>query len=224
MSEWTTVSLENLSKNFGKQTIFESLEIRLGPGLYLIHGENGVGKSTFLKLLAGVEKPDSGQVLIQGASVSTSRLVANQRRTYVPDQPTFFDHCRVREILSLFGSLYGLDSSAQVERIEAWELGGILLQPWHALSLGQKKRVFLAGLLLPQVPIWTLDEPTNGLDSKFRELLIQQIRVHVSAGHTVILSSHELSQSDFPNLGSQAQLIRLWRSEGKTHVGPELLG
>lgn len=224
MTETNSIQLASLRKSYGRKTIFDQLDLKLSPGLYLVKGENGTGKSTLLKLIAGVEEPDSGLVSIYGKSVARQRLATNMKRTFVPDQPTFFDHCRVEEIFSLFSSLYGLDSVAQSIQIQTWALEGIWAQPWRSLSLGQKKRVFLAGLLLPQVPVWTLDEPTNALDSRFRQVLIHQIEAHISQGDTVILSSHELVREEIASVGARTHVLRLDASQGVTRVSAELLG
>lgn len=224
MPETTSIQFESLRKSYRRKTVFDQLNLKLSPGLYLVKGENGTGKSTLLKLIAGVESPDSGFVSIYGNSVARQRLSTNLKRTFVPDQPVFFDYCRVEEIFSLFSSLYALNSVAQSIQIQTWDLEEIWAQPWRSLSLGQKKRVFLAGLLLPQVPIWTLDEPTNALDSRFRQVLIQQIETQITVDHTVILSSHDLVREDFANVGARTHVLRLDASQGMTRVNSELLG
>lgn len=224
MTETNSIQLESLRKSYGRKTIFDQLDLKLSPGLYFVKGENGTGKSTLLKLIAGVEAPDSGLVSIYGNSVARQRLSTNLKRTFVPDQPVFFDYCRAEEIFSLFSSLYGLDSLAQSIQIQTWDLVEIWMQSWRTLSLGQKKRVFLAGLLLSQVPIWTLDEPTNALDSRFRQVLIQQIEMQIISGHTVILSSHDLVPEDFVSIGARTHVLRLEAFQGVTRVNSELLG
>lgn len=163
-------------------------------------GRNGAGKSSLFTLLNGLERPDSGQVLFDGAPLDYSRAGLKRLRTRVglvfqdPDAQLFSGS--VYEDVS-FGPLnLGLPAAEVRGRVEAAlravglaELSG---RPTHALSYGEKKRACLAGVLAMRPEVLVLDEPTAGLDQPMRAELVRLLdRLHAD-GLTIILATHDV--------------------------------
>ncbi len=163
-------------------------------------GRNGAGKSSLFTLLNGLERPDTGQVLFDGAPLDYSRAGLKRLRARIglvfqdPDAQLFSGS--VYEDVS-FGPLnLGLPAAEVRRRVEAAldavglaELSG---RPTHALSYGEKKRACLAGVLAMRPEVLVLDEPTAGLDQPMRAELVRLLdRLHAD-GLTIILATHDV--------------------------------
>ncbi|MFT7618294.1 MAG: ABC-type multidrug transport system ATPase subunit [Planctomycetota bacterium] len=185
--------------NFGKegQVALEHLDLRLprGEALMLV-GPNGAGKSTALRLIAGIERPDSGSLKVFGAS---ARDMSNRRRVgYLPDASELFPFLDVVETLEFFGTAANL-SRAEIkkESDELVELFG--MKPWQkkrvkTYSLGMRRRLGLACVLIGKPDLLLLDEPTSGLDPAATRLFLDVCRREKSRGASLIISSHHLRQ------------------------------
>ena len=175
------LNVEKVSKTFGEKVLLDKVTLGINKGDKVgVIGVNGTGKSTLLKIIAGIEEPDEGNV-IKGRNVTV---------TYLAQSP---DHAKDETVLS-----YVLRGKANASEAKAKEilnkLGiGVFDASMDMLSGGQKKRVALAKALVEPTEVLILDEPTVGLDPK-QIIEIRDVIRDLSKDHTIILSSHILSE------------------------------
>lgn len=191
-------------KSFGIKNI--TLEVNKGEAFGFL-GHNGAGKTTAIKCLMGLQYPTKGEVFING--ISSSNPEARGKVGFLPEQPYFYDHLSIYELLSFFGGLAGIESHIIPGRINAVlnKLG--LTARKHSrlrtLSKGLMQRVGLAQALLSEPELLVLDEPFSGLDPigrrEFRDIF-QELK---SSGVTLFMSSHILS--DVEALCSRAAIL-----------------
>ena len=170
-----------------------SFEVRGGEIVGLI-GPNGAGKTTTLRALAGILRPTSGRVAIDGHDLIADPLEAKRRLAFMPDEPHLFEYLTVNEHLRLVARLYGV---ADVERraaalIEELELQGKERSLPGELSRGMRQKVVIACGLVREATTLLFDEPLTGLDPlgirRMRETIVARGR----AGAAILLSSHLL--------------------------------
>ena len=187
----------SLTKRYGRITALNNVNLRVRRGEILgLVGDNGSGKSTFLKLLAGQIFPTEGEVRLFGAG--TERELARQRRRVgtMIETPGFYPQLTVERNLEYYRIQKGIPGKEQVRNILR-QIGLYERRKTYGkqLSLGMKQRLGLAGALLGRPPILILDEPTNGLDPSG----IHEIRNLVKSlpdlyDCTILISSHMLSE------------------------------
>ena len=174
-----------------------TLALRRGDVLGLL-GLNGAGKSTTLKLLAGVLAPDSGTLRIAGHSMTDAPLEARARLGYLPDVPPLHPDMRVGAFLAHAARLRRLTGGAIAEAvarvIERCDLGGVRERRIEGLSKGYRQRVGLAQALVHDPEVLLLDEPGSGLDPHQTEELRALVREHGRA-HCVLFSTHLLHEA-----------------------------
>ena len=177
-----------------------SLSIERGE-LVCLMGSNGAGKTTVLKILAGLLLPTSGTVLIDGQDVRRfSARLRSQVGFASSDRPGFYDQLTGRHNLAFFAALCGLSTKQAGRRIdELLELLDIAVvdQPYQACSAGMKQRLLLARALLHDPPILFFDEPTKSLDP----IQAEHVRVLLKdrfarMGKTLFLTSHVAAEAE----------------------------
>ena len=170
-----------------------SFEVRGGEIVGLI-GPNGAGKTTTLRALAGILRPTSGRVAIDGHDLIADPLEAKRRLAFMPDEPHLFEYLTVNEHLRLVARLYGV---ADFERraaalVEELELEGKERSLPGELSRGMRQKVVIACGLVREATTLLFDEPLTGLDPlgirRMRETIVARGR----AGAAILLSSHLL--------------------------------
>lgn len=172
--------------------LFEKLDLSLSPGEMLqISGPNGSGKTSLLRLLAGLRPPSEGEVLLQGKPLSSWR-------GQLADQLLWIGHAEgVKGLLSAEENLSWLCAlQTPVAREAIWQaleqvgLKGFEESACHTLSAGQQRRVALARLYLPAPALWILDEPFTALDKTGVAQLEAHLVAHCEKGGVVVLTTH----------------------------------
>lgn len=173
------LSATNLACRRGERTLFAGLAFALEPGEALqVTGPNGTGKSSLIRILAGLLRPVEGTVTRAGAlGLVDERLALDE-------------HLPLGKALAFWSALDGHRAAAD-EAIGLLGLAELLDVPVRYLSTGQRKRAALARLLGSQSAIWLLDEPLNGLDSAAGRLSEQLVEDHCTAGGIAIVASHQ---------------------------------
>ena len=185
----------NLSCRRGRRLLFEGLDLRLEPGsITWLRGTNGSGKTSLMRILAGLSAPAAGEVLWNGQSLRAAGRAARLGIIYIGHANALKDDLTLQESLAFLGRLAELpDASAQAER--ALERMGLAAQRPLAvrmLSQGQRRRGALARLALDEQPrTWILDEPYDSLDSASTLLLSGLIEAQAARGGAVLLTSHQ---------------------------------
>lgn len=174
-----------------------TLALRAGDVLGLL-GLNGAGKSTTLRLLAGVLAPDAGSVTIAGHSLEDAPLEARARLGYLPDLPPLYPDMRVDDYLAhaaRLRRLKGAALAAAVDRaVERCRLGDVRRRRIEVLSKGYRQRVGLAQALVHEPSVLLLDEPGSGLDPQQTEEL-RALVTDYGREHAVVLSTHLLHEA-----------------------------
>ncbi len=166
-----------------------SLECAAGAPVTLL-GENGAGKSTLLSIVAGILAPDEGIVTLDGATLLGDHPPARRRLGFVPEHPDALPHATVGELVALVAALKGAAvDQAVLGRVGVAEL---LERRLGTLSLGQRRRAFVAAALVGAPGCLILDEPTNGLDPDGITMLGELLRERAAAGAVVMVATHDL--------------------------------
>ncbi len=173
-----------------------SLSLQRGDILGLL-GLNGAGKSTTLKMLAGVLTPDAGQITIAGHSLHDDPIAAKQQIGFLPDQPPVYPDLSVAAYLKLSAQLRRVPSNHLKEQTDAimerCELTEVAKKRIGKLSKGYQQRVGLAQALIHKPAVALLDEPSNGLDPQQMQSM-RNLITDVAEQSCVIFSTHLLSE------------------------------
>ena len=191
--------INGVSRSFGAVKAVENLTLSLGKGEVTgFLGTNGAGKTTTIKMLIGLIRPTSGTVRLLGGDPSDA--AARARIGYMPEMAYYYPYLNVRELLSFYGGICGMDKktvrSRTDELLEAVELTEAARRPLKEYSKGMLQRAGIAQALLSDPDLLILDEPFTGLDPlariHFRELL-KRLR---GRGKSIFFSSHELGETE----------------------------
>jgi ABC-2 type transport system ATP-binding protein len=189
------LSLEHLQRTYGAFVAVDDLSFEVGAGEIVgLIGPNGAGKTTTLRSLAGILKPTSGHVLIDGYDIVLHPLEAKRRLAFMPDEPHLFEYLTVAEHLRLIGRLYGVaDVEARSRRLLGeLELGGKEELLPGELSRGMRQKVVIACGLVRDATTLLFDEPLTGLDPMGIRRMRETILTRARDGAAILLSSHLL--------------------------------
>jgi ABC-2 type transport system ATP-binding protein len=195
------IQTQNLSKNFGLLRAVDDLSLDIGAGeFFAFLGPNAAGKTTTIKMLAGLLKPSFGTARVAGFDIQQNPAAAKRLISYVPDFPFLYDKLTPTEFLRFVGELYELDKA------EIMRLTGRLFEQFHLtdyhnelienLSHGTKQRVAIAAGLLHDPKVLIIDEPMVGLDPMHARVVKDEFKARSQAGCTIFLSTHTLSVAE----------------------------
>ncbi len=178
----------------GDRRLFRGLSFELGPGQLLrVEGANGAGKTSLLRLLAGLGLPAAGEVHWQGQPIRRQRETYAQALLYLGHLGGLKDELTPAENLQIEADLAGtpgVDAARISEALSNWGLARQAKLPLRVLSAGQRRRAALARLQLTEAALWILDEPFNALDVDAVAHLGRQIEAHVQRGGLAVITSH----------------------------------
>ena len=182
----------------GARLLFEKVDLALRPGeLVWLRGRNGRGKTSLLRLVAGIATPEAGQVLLDGAPIAANDE-RSRRVTYLGHQHALKDDLTSAEALEFLLRIHGRrsDRSSVDAALEHWGMLGQRNTWVRRLSQGQRRRVALARLVGEHdARLWLLDEPFDALDSDGVERLNVLLLQHLGRGGTVLLTGHQAALS-----------------------------
>jgi len=193
------IEVRNLTRDFGKTRAVDGISFEFATGqIFGFVGPNGAGKTTSLRILATLDEPTAGDVLIDGVSAVQYPERCRHRLGFMPDSLPEHRDMSVHEYLDFFARAYGLRSRRRAARLEQVEhfanLLGIRHKTLNALSKGMKQRVSLARALVHDPPLLLMDEPAAGLDPRARVELRELLRILAEQGKAVLISSHILTE------------------------------
>jgi ABC-2 type transport system ATP-binding protein len=193
------LEVKNLSRHYGTLRAVEDLSFTLEAGTILgFIGPNGAGKSTTMRILATLDVPSAGEVLLEGRSVVERPDQARPLIGYMPDRYGTYDDMTVFEFLDFFARAYGQKGAQRADRVDSvMDFTGLLPlkdKLTSELSKGMKQRVALGRTLLHDPKLLILDEPADGLDPRARIELRELLRALASQGKAVLISSHILTE------------------------------
>jgi ABC-2 type transport system ATP-binding protein len=190
---------DHLQKKFGAIAAVSGVTFSAAPGEVLgLLGPNGAGKSTTISMLAGLTKPDSGSVTIDGTVLGTGADPTKRRLGLVTQEIALLEELPARMNLEFFGGLYGLAGSALAARIAAvLELTSLADRAGDLpseFSGGMRRRLNIACALLHEPQILLLDEPTVGVDPQSRNAIFDTIEILAGEGRTLIYTTHYMEE------------------------------
>lgn len=177
--------------------LFEQLHFALQPGDMLqISGPNGSGKTSLLRLIAGLRQPTSGDILLQGQALNEQRSELARNLLWIGHAAGIKGLLSAEENLAWLCALHRPASREAIwQALEAVGLRGFEDVPCHTLSAGQQRRVALARLYLEDTPpLWVLDEPFTALDKSGVAQLEAHLAAHCERGGVVVLTTHHSLQ------------------------------
>jgi ABC-2 type transport system ATP-binding protein len=189
------LTARNLVKNYGRVRALDGFDLTVSAGEIVgLVGHNGAGKSTFVAIVAGLLRPDAGEITIAGGTPRAAR----RRLGLAPQEIGLYRPATVRENLRLFGALAGLRRgrlrAAIDETATALAITDVLDRPLGTLSGGQVRRTQAATALLHHPDLLLLDEPTVGADPVTREALLGVLRDRAAAGAAICYTTHYLPE------------------------------
>lgn len=179
-----SLKVKEIYKTLGTRAVLRGLNLTLKAGeVTALIGQNGVGKTTLLRLMAGVLEPDKGQVLYTG-----------KNQAYLAENTPLHDHLTAADYLHFFARLHNRSTADIQNMIERTGIGHLVNMPIGRLSRGQRQLVGLAITLLPSPDLLLLDEPTSGLDpvqrGRMHKLLSEEAKNRI-----ILLSTHGLEEA-----------------------------
>lgn len=196
------LNAQGLACTRGNQRLFSDINLQLGAGQWLyLQGENGAGKTSLLRILAGLTLPTEGDVLWQDSPIGKQRSQYHQDLLYIGHHAGLKEDLTLTENLRAQLAIDGIQASTAAisEALTQMGLGKRQHLPARALSAGQKRRGLLARALLRPAKLWILDEPFNALDVKAIADVQNLLKAHLANGGLLVLTSHQT-----PDLGQDA--------------------
>ncbi|AMD60162.1 heme ABC exporter ATP-binding protein CcmA [Agrobacterium pusense] len=189
------LTAENLGVRRGEDFIFMNISFKLSDGEALVlTGRNGSGKSTLLRTVAGLLRPERGQVKIAGEGIE-AEMRPSEACHYLGHRNAMKTELTVSENLHFWkdflGDFHGAAGVAIDEAAESVGLDGITHLPFGYLSAGQQRRFAMAKLLVAWRPVWILDEPTAALDRAADDMFTDLVKGHLAKGGIVLAATHQ---------------------------------
>ena len=190
----TIVNIQNLTKRYGRKLALDNVSLSIPAGcVFALLGENGAGKSTTIKTLMGLVRPDSGTAEVFGKNCTRDFESLRPRIGYIPEFPTLYDWMTIDEIGWFTAGFYPPGFAEHFgAKIREFELDP--KQKIRNLSKGGRAKVSLALAMAPQPELLVLDEPTSGLDTLVRRRFLESMVDVAATGRTVLLSSHQIGE------------------------------
>ena len=187
------ITFRRFRKVFGHQVAVADLTLDVRPGETLaLLGPNGSGKTTTLKAAAGLIRPTSGEVLLGEPGHPASLPSARNLVSFLPQRVTFPDTLTGRDVIEFYRELRGTPAARTDEVLRFASLNGAAGRAVGTYSGGMLQRLGLAVAVLPQAPVFLLDEPTAALDPDGLAAFYLVVERHVAEGRTVLFTSHQL--------------------------------
>jgi heme exporter protein A len=182
---------EDLACRRGERRVFTGLSFRLPPGGALVlTGANGSGKTSLLRLLAGLIPPAAGRLAWGSSPIERDSAVHRGRLHYVGHQDGVKPGLTPRETLAYWAALRSCKAPRLEEALVAFALVPVADWPCRWLSAGQRRRLALARLCATEASLWLLDEPISALDQENQARLEEVIAAHCAAGGRVVVATH----------------------------------
>ncbi|WNV84757.1 ABC transporter ATP-binding protein [Umezawaea sp. Da 62-37] len=195
------LSCRGLCKRFGELTAVDDVTFTISAGeTYGLLGPNSAGKTTIISMVAGILRPDVGDVLVEGVPVSTRTTEPKGRIGYVPQELALYPDLTGRENLRFFARLQGLSRTAVARRVaHVLDVVGLADRAddrAEHYSGGMKRRLHIGMGLLHEPVLLVLDEPTAGVDPQSRNAIMDNIRELADSGLAILYTTHYMEEAE----------------------------
>lgn len=213
------LEITGLTKAFDGRPVLAGLDlsVRAGECVALLGG-NGSGKTTTLRAVAGLVRPDSGRITVDGIDAVRCGKAARGRLSFLPQKSVFPGTLSVRETLAVTARLRSLGRAAVERELADCALVEAADRPVAALSGGQRQRLGLAVAFLPDVPLYLFDEPTANLDPPSLEVFFRRAAALAEIGRAVLFTTHVAS--DVEKLATRVEVLTGGRIEREAGILP----
>jgi len=186
------LSAQGLTLFRGERCLFKGLSFALNPGgLLLLEGQNGSGKTSLMRAIAGLLPIEDGVVLWDGRSIRSNRQDFYASLVWMQHRVGFKADLTLVENLRFEAHLRSQSNEDFAEVLQRLGIERLKRLPMRALSAGQQRRVALARMLLSRVPLWFMDEPFTNLDRQGRRLVMDLATTHLGNGGMCIMAAHQ---------------------------------
>ncbi|MGH2583082.1 MAG: heme ABC exporter ATP-binding protein CcmA [Anaerolineales bacterium] len=188
------IRARQVSKRFGYQFVLQGVDLEVPKGeIVALLGPNGAGKTTFLRILATLVKPTSGQILVAGFDLSGEAHFARAKLGYQAHQHLLYGDLSAQQNLALFARLHGLPKPARriSQLLDLFDLVRRRTDPVRVFSRGMQQRLSLARVLLHEPKVLLLDEPHNSLDKDATILIDGILRDLAKRGCSLLFATHD---------------------------------
>jgi ABC-2 type transport system ATP-binding protein len=228
------LSINNLTKKFGTKTAVNSVSFKVEKGkIYSLIGPNGSGKTTIVKMIAGLLRPTTGSIVVDGHDVVNDPIATKSIVGYIPDEPTIWNTMTGEEFLHFTGALFGIPLPARVARIKEllpiFRLSGVEKELFGQYSRGNRQKFSILAALLHSPKLLLIDEPIVGLDPQSATVAKNLFAQFARSGGSVLLVTHTLSAaeelSDTVGLLKDSKLVAsgtLAEMRSRAHVDPSV--
>jgi ABC-2 type transport system ATP-binding protein len=195
------IELDHVVKRFGELIAVNDVTLTVERGeFFAVLGPNAAGKTTTLKILAGLMKATSGHARVGGFDVQEQPLEARRRMAFVPDFPFLYEKLTPWEFFRFTGQLFGMTDELLnrngSELIARFNLDPFVNKGIEGLSHGTRQRVAIVSALLHQPEVFIIDEPMVGLDPQHARIVKDLLKERAQAGMAVLVSTHQLSVAE----------------------------
>lgn len=195
------IELKGLVKKFGDLVAVNQVDLVVPAGeFFALLGPNAAGKTTTIKIIAGLIKPTSGSARVCGYDVVRQPVEARRRLAYVPDFPFLYEKLTPWEFFRFVGQLFLMDEThinkRATELTARFGLESYLGSPIESLSHGTRQKVAIVSALIHDPAVFVMDEPMVGLDPKHARVLKDILKERCRSGTTVLISTHQLSVAE----------------------------
>lgn len=196
------LTVKNLSKNFNGKSVLNNVSFSLGKGhIALFLGGSGTGKTTLLRILNGLESPDSGSIMLDNKPLDVNTIHKTHAVGMIFQQFNLFEHADVERNITLALEKVAGKSEAEahniaVKLLKEYGLEDKASMPIARLSGGEKQRLAIARALALNPRIICMDEPTSALDPQLTRKIAEEIKALAHKGYGVIIATHDMSLLD----------------------------
>jgi len=192
------ISLAGISRTFGNgYRAVDGISFDIAAGaIFGFIGLNGAGKTTTIRMISGLERPDSGSIRLFGKELDPADPAMRRRVGYVLDEPMYFEWMSAGEYLRFVGAMEGLSAEAAEARVREllhfFDLEVKGEDPIDSFSTGMKKKVSLAAAIIHTPDLVILDEPLEGIDALAQRSIKETLVMMARRGTTILITSHVL--------------------------------
>jgi len=191
------ISFRGFSKKYGGHEAVRNLDLSVGPGeVVALLGPNGSGKTTSLKAAAGLVKPTRGVVLVGHPGRPSTEPEARRCLSFLPQRVAFQESLSGAEVVNFHRQIRGVDAAHASAALGVASLNGAVVRAVSTYSGGMVQRLGLAVALLPDAPVFLLDEPTAALDPDGLEAFYKVIAKARADGRAVLFTSHQMGDAE----------------------------
>ena len=179
--------MENLTKSFGDLVLFENIFLGLSEGQRVgLIAKNGSGKSTWMKMAAGLIVPDEGEMTLDGVKISAE---TKKHIAYMPTEGYFYSYMKIKDVGRYYQDFFDDFDAQQFEKLIA-DMDLEMNMKVRNLSSGMMAKLKIAVTLSRKAELYLLDEPLNGIDLLARDEVVNTILTNMSDNASVVISSH----------------------------------